>query len=47
MKWLAIAFLIGQLYKANPLAALLPLMFIHLADALIIALRNPYIEDSG
>lgn len=47
MKWLAIAFLIGQLYKANPLAVLIPLMVIHLVDALIIAFRNPYIEDSG
>jgi hypothetical protein len=47
MKWLAIAFIIGQLYKTNPLAALIPLMLIHAADALIILILRPYIDDSG
>jgi len=43
LKWLAIAFIIGQLYKANPLISLIILMVIHLVDALIIIFRNPYI----
>lgn len=43
LKLVAIAFIIGQLYKTNPLAALIPLMVIHLADALIIGIKNPYI----
>lgn len=47
VKLLAIAFIIGQTYKANPLAALIPLMAIHLTDAIIILVKNPYIEDSG
>lgn len=47
MKWLAIAFIIGQLYKTNPLAALIPLMIIHLVDAAILLFLKPYILDSG
>ena len=47
LKLLAIAFIIGQLYKANPLAALIPLMVIHLIDAGIVLFLKPYILDSG
>ena len=42
IKLLIIALLIGLLYKANPLAILIPLMLIHLADALIIFLMKPF-----
>lgn len=47
LKWVAIAFLIGQLYKFNPLATLIPLIAIHLLDGLVITFINPYIEDMG
>lgn len=47
LKLLAIAFIIGQLYSANPLAALIPLIVIHLADAAVITFLNPFIEGSN
>ena len=37
----------AQLYKANPLAVLIPLLFIHLIDGLIVLFAKPYIMSEG
>jgi hypothetical protein len=40
---LAIALLISQLYKTNPLATLIPLIFIHIIDAIILLYLKPLV----
>jgi len=47
MKLFVIAILISQLYAANPLAVLIPLIFIHLLDAAVIFFLQPYLLDAG
>lgn len=41
-----IVFLISQLYAQNPLATLIPLILIHIADFAIIFKIKPYLEES-
>ena len=42
---LAIATLIAQLYNSNPLAVLIPLIFIFLVDAVIVAFKKPFLVE--
>lgn len=44
LKLLIIATLIAQLYKSNPLAVLIPLVIIHILDAVLVAVLKPYIR---
>lgn len=46
-KLLIIAILISQLYAVNPLAVLIPLLFIHLLDAFVIFFLKPFLLDAG
>jgi hypothetical protein len=41
-KLLIIGLLIPLLYKANPLATLIPLLILHLADGIFIIVLKPY-----
>ena len=41
-KYLVIGLLTGLLYAANPLATLIPLIVIHLADGFIVLFVKPY-----
>ena len=45
LKLLIIATLVAQLYKANPLAVLIPLVLIHIADAVLLYVYRPYLTD--
>jgi hypothetical protein len=41
-KLLIIAILIGLLYDSNPLAVLIPLIFIHILDGIFILITKPF-----
>ena len=45
LKLLIIATLVAQLYKTNPLAVLIPLVVIHIADAVLLYVYRPYLTD--
>ena len=44
-KLLTFALLIGLLYNANPLAVLIPLIIIHLAEAILIIVVRPFYQE--